>query len=158
MRNRKNGKIKANTKRLKKTKNRVIVDIAMIIQVGEKDRLISEIHITIIQINEILQVDKSIEVINDVTQGVEVVIRIEESPVDHLLNIDNNKELVIKNKLKEVDLSLPFETMRETTTPKAITNQEDRMIIMIAIIISRMNLKETTTIIVTEIFQTRRND
>ena len=95
MRNRKNGKIKANTKRLKKTKNRVIVDIAMIIQVGEKDRLISEIHITIIQINEILQVDKSIEVINDVTQGVEVVIRIEESPVDHLLNIDNNKELVI---------------------------------------------------------------
>ena len=95
MRNRKNGKIKANTRRLKKTKNRVIVDIAMIIQVGEKDRLISEIHITIIQINEILQVDKSIEVINDVTQGVEVVIRIEESPVDHLLNIDNNKELVI---------------------------------------------------------------
>ena len=115
----------------------------MSIQIGEKDRLISDIPITTTQINGVLQVDKS----------------------DHPLTIGNNKVSVTKSKLREVDRGLPIETRIETTRPKAITitNREDRMIIIIVAIaiihnpIERVNLKEST-IIVTEINQVIRND
>jgi hypothetical protein len=156
--NRKNGKIKTKAERLEKIKNQAI-DITMI---GEKDRLISEVPITTIQINGDLQLGKNTELTNDVIRGVKVVIRIEGSR-GHPLTIGNNKVSVTKGKLREVDLSLPIESRKETTRPKAITNREDQMIIIkvaIATIrnpIGRVNLIETTTI-VTEMYQVKRND